>query len=193
MKVYLLDTHRGPRYFLEEKSLISYLNNDKKRGEFIKGYNVTVLDAEVEKKENGSEFLENYETSTRQKNVRDLKLKSVLGDEFTTKVNKLINYIKEKAKDNNMRKDFLKEVELVTVEKKEFSKFVSKCSEYLLYQVCDKVEYYKLLLDVHNFRKINDRYTVYIYNQLGEVSNYASSMTPEKNKQNFLKAKQLNK
>jgi hypothetical protein len=190
MKVYLLDAYgRGPRYFTDEKSLISYLNNDNKRGEPIQNHRITVLEAEIESTADGSTYLENYEKITREINLRESKLNTVLGDAYSIAVDKFINYIKENAKDNYMKRDFLKTLELVPVEKKEFSKFISNCSDYLLYQVSDKVEYYKLLLAVHNFRKINDRFTVYIYDKSGRICNYSSGRTPESNMKNFLLAK----
>jgi hypothetical protein len=190
MKVYLLDVpKRGPRFFMDEKSLISYLNNDKNRSESIGSYRVRVLEAEVELTTDGSNYLETYEKTTRETNLRETKLNVVLGDEYATAVDKLISYIKENAKETLMLRDFLKELELVPVEKKAFSKFISNCADYLLYQVSDKVEYYKLLLAVHNFRKINDRYTVYVYDKFGKICNYSSGRTPDVNKNNFLLAK----
>jgi hypothetical protein len=48
MKVYLLDVYgRGPRYFTDEKSLISYLNTDDKRGEPINRYQITGNDTNM--------------------------------------------------------------------------------------------------------------------------------------------------
>lgn len=190
MKVYLLDAYgRGPRYFTDEKSLISYLNNDNKRGELIQKHRITVLEAKIESTADGSTYLETYEKITRETNQRESKLNTVLGDAYSIDVDKFINYIKENAKDDYMKRDFLKALELVPVEKKEFSKFISNCSDYLLYQVSDKVEYYKLLLSVHNFRKINERFTVYIYDKSGKICNYSGGITPELNMKNFLLAK----
>jgi hypothetical protein len=190
MKVYLLDAYgRGPRYFTDEKSLISYLNNDNKRGELIQKHRITVLEAKIESTADGSTYLETYEKITRETNLRESKLNTVLGDAYSIDVDKFINYIKENAKDDYMKRDFLKALELVPVEKKEFSKFISNCSNYLLYQVSDKVEYYKLLLSVHNFRKINEKFTVYIYDKSGKICNYSGGITPELNMKNFLLAK----
>jgi hypothetical protein len=133
-------------------------------------------------------ILENFEKQTREKNIRESKLNSVLGDEFTLKVDKLINMVKEVAPNDIIKQKFLAALELVPVEKKEFSKFVSSWSDYLLYQVDSSVEYYKNLFSVHNFRKINDRYTVVLHDSRGN-ERYASSRTNEINKQNFLIAK----
>ncbi len=61
-------------------------------------------------------------------------------------------------------------------------------SNYLLYEVSNKVEYYKLLLAVHNFRKIEDRYYALRYDQYGKEF-HEGGFTKEINKNNFLKAK----
>ncbi len=189
MKVYLLDAYgRGSRYFYDEKSLISYLNRDKAANNPLHLYTVTVIEAQVEENKDGKDYLENFEKQTREKNIRESKLNSVLGDDFTLKVDKLINMVKEVAPNDIIKQKFLSALELVPVEKKEFSKFVSGWSDYLLYQVDSSVEYYKNLFDVHNFRKINDRYTIVLHDSRGN-ERYASSRTNEINKQNFLIAK----
>jgi hypothetical protein len=193
MKVYLLDAYnRGSRYFTDEKALISYLNTDNKRGEPIHKYQLRVLEAELELTTNGSSYLETYEKSTREQNQREAKLKAVLGDEYAIAVDNLLTYIKENAKESIMKEKFFESVSLVAIEKKEFSKFASKKSSYLLYEVSDTVEYYKLLLAVHNFRKMEDRYYAVRYDQYGREFN-EGGWTKPLNKTNFLKAKELNK
>jgi hypothetical protein len=190
MKVYLLDAYgRGPRYFMDEKSLISYLNNDNKRGEPIHNHQITVLEAEIESTADGSTYLETFEKITRETNLRESKLNAVLGDEYAVAVDKLLTFIKENATEGFMKRDFLKAVELIPVEKKQFSKFISNCSDYLLYQVSDSIEYYKMILAVHNFRKINDRFARCVYDKSGRIHSYSGGITPEKNKKNFLLAK----
>ena len=189
MKVYLLDAYgRGSRYFYDEKSLISYLNRDKAANNPLHLYTVTVIEAQVEENKDGKDYLESFEKQTREKNIRESKLNSVLGDEFTLKVNKLINMVKEVAPNDIRKQKFLVALELVPVEKKEFSKFISSWSDYLLYQVDSSVEYYKTILAIHNFRKINDHYTVVIYDSRGD-ERYSGGRTKEINKQNFLIAK----
>ena len=186
MKVYLLDVYgRGTRYFLDEKSIISYLKNDSKNREPIHRYKVTVLEAEFEMSTDGGKFLETY----RERNLREGKSNAVLGDEYAIAVEKFIGYIKENATDNFLRKDFLKATEMIPVEKKEFSKFIANYADYLLYQVSDTVEYYKLLFAVHNFRKINDKFTRCIYDKNGRIHSYTGGVTSETHKQNFLLAK----
>lgn len=189
MKVYLLDAYgRGSRYFYDEKSLISYLNRDKTAHNPLHLYTVTVIEAQVDETVDGSSYLERFEKQTREKNIRESKLNSVLGDEFTLKVDKLISLVKESAANGIRKQKFLEALELVPVEKKEFSKFVTGWSDYLLYQVDSSVEYYKALLAVHNFRKINDRYTMVMYDSRGN-ERYNSGLTKDINKQNFLIAK----
>jgi len=190
MKIYLLDVYRrGPRFFYDEKSLISYLNIDRDKRDPIGNYRVTVIEGVVEKNTDGRDYLETYEREARERNLREAKLNSVLGDDYTIKVNKLIQMVRDIAPDKNRVKEkFLSDMELVPIEKKAFGKFISSYSNYLLYQVSDSVEYYRTLLDVYNFRNIKDRYTVTIYDSRG-FPHYGGGVTKESNKKNFLIAK----
>jgi hypothetical protein len=189
MKVYLLDVAgRGPRYFTDEKALITYLNNDDNRGDAIHRYKVTVLDAKVLEESNAKDYLDTYRKSTSEKNVREAKLSAVLGDEFAISFDKLITYITEFAKDSYVKQRFLEEIKLIPVEKKQISKFITKRSGYLLYEVSSTVEYYKLLLAVHNFRTIEDRYYALRYDHKGKEF-VEGGFTKPINKKNFLKAK----
>jgi len=189
MKVYLLDVvGRGPRYFTDERALITYLTNDDNRGGVIVEYKVTVVEATVLEESNAKDYLESYRKSTSEKNVRESKLSAVLGDEFAIAFERLINYITENVKDNIVKQKFLEEVKLIPVEKKQISKFFTKRSNYLLYEVSSTVEYYKLLLDVHNFRTIEDRYYALRYDHLGKEY-VEGGFTKPINKKNFLKAK----
>ncbi len=189
MKVYLLDVPgRGPRYFTEEKELISYLNTDDKRGDMIHKYKVMVVEAEVEQTSSGVDYLESYKKSVSESNIREAKLGVVLGDKYAIDVDKLITYIKENAPNNIVKEKILEEVKLIPVEKKQFSKFITKRSNYLLYEVSSKVEYYQLLLAVHNFRNIEDRYYALRYDQFGK-ERIEGGFTKPINKKNFLLAK----
>ncbi len=189
MKVYLLDVPgRGPRYFTDEKSLITYINNDDKRGEAIHKYQIRVVEAEILQESNANDYLESYKKITAEQNVREGKLSAVLGDEFAVAVDKLISYIKENAPDNIVKRKFLEAAEMIPVEKKVYSKFITKRSGYLLYEVSSTVEYYKLLLAVHNFRSIEDRYYAIRYDHKGKEF-VEGGFTKPINKKNFLKAK----
>jgi hypothetical protein len=189
MKVYLLDViGRGPRYFSDEKSLITYLNNDDNRGDAIHRYKVTVVEAQVLEESNGKDYLDSYNKFTTERNVREAKLSAVLGDKYAIAVDKLIGYITTNAKEGIVKQKFLEEIKLIPVEKKQLSRFITKRSGYLLYEVSSEVEYYKLLLAVHNFRTIEDRYYALRYNQYGKEYTEGGWTKPI-NKKNFLKAK----
>jgi hypothetical protein len=191
MKVYLLDViGRGPRYFSDEKSLITYLNNDDNRGDAFHRYKVTVVEASILEESNGKDYLDSYNKSTTERNVREAKLSAVLGDKYAISVDKLIGYITTNAKDTYVKERFLEDIKLIPVEKKQLSKFITKRSNYLLYEVSSDVEYYKLLLAVHNFRAIEDRYYALRYDQYGKEYNEGGWTKPI-NKKNFLKAKQV--
>jgi len=190
MKVYLLDViGRGPRYFSDEKSLITYLNNDDNRGDAIHRYKVTVVEASILEESNGKDYLDSYNKSTTERNVREAKLSAVLGDKYAIAVDKLIQYITTNAKDTYVKERFLEDIKLIPVEKKQLSKFITKRSSYLLYEVSSEVEYYKLLLAVHNFRAIEDRYYALRYDYNGKEYTEGGFTKPI-NKKNFLKAKQ---
>lgn len=189
MKVYLLDVlGRGPRYFTDEKSLISYLNRDDNSGELIHRYRLQVVEAQVETDTDGKSYLENYKRETRERNQREGKLNAVLGDEYAISVDKLMTYIKENAKEGILKQKFFEQLELIPIEKKQLSKFIAKKSGYLLYEVSHTVEYYKLLLSVHNFRAIEDRYYAIRYDQYGKEFN-EGGFTKDVNKKNFTIAK----
>lgn len=189
MKVYLLDVYdRGPRYFLDEKELISYLNNDDKRGNLIHKYTIKVIEAEVLEQATGKDYLETYIKVTSEKNIRESKLNAVLGDAYSIAVEKLISYIKENAPENIVKQKFLEQIQLVPVEKKQLSKFIAKKGNYLLYEVSNKVEYYQMLLAVHNFRNMEDRYYALRYDSFGKEY-FEGGWTKPINKNNFLKAK----
>ena len=75
MKVYLLDVYgRGTRYFLDEKSIISYLKNDSKNREPIHRYKVTVLDSLVYKQMSLTTFCHNPNFEFVLGDVRDYNL-----------------------------------------------------------------------------------------------------------------------
>lgn len=181
------------KIFSEEKDLIKYLAGEKSKkinfgGKFVsKLENIQIETVEIEVLESNiaSNYLESYiETSNR-----DLKLNTVLGDEFATKIEKFKKLFLEFAKDDILKKRFLDQLETTTLEKKSLSKLISGWVGYL-FSVNDSVEWFRTILDIHNFRKIEDSYIREIFYSNG-TSRYLNVKTNESAKENFLKAKSL--
>jgi hypothetical protein len=113
----------------------------------------------------------------------------VLGDEFATKIEKFKKLFLEFAKDDILKKRFLDQLETTPLEKKSLSKLISGWVGYL-FSVNDSVEWFRTILDIHNFRKIEDSYIREIFYSNG-TSRYLNVKTNESAKENFLKAKSL--
>jgi hypothetical protein len=181
------------KIFSEEKDLIKYLSGEKSKkinfgGKFVsKLENIQIETVEIEVLESNiaSNYLESYiETSNR-----NLKLNTVLGDEFATKIEKFKKLFLEFAKDDILKKRFLDQLETTPLEKKSLSKLISGWVGYL-FSVNDSVEWFRTILDIHNFRKIEDSYIREIFYSNG-TSRYLNVKTNESAKENFLKAKSL--
>jgi hypothetical protein len=181
------------KIFSEEKDLIKYLAGEKSKqinlgGKFVsKLENIQIETVEIEVLESNiaSNYLESYiETSNR-----NLKLNTVLGDEFATKIEKFKKLFLEFAKDDILKKRFLDQLETTPLEKKSLSKLISGWVGYL-FSVNDSVEWFRTILDIHNFRKIEDSYIREIFYSNG-TSRYLNVKTNESAKENFLKAKSL--
>lgn len=181
------------KIFSEEKDLIKYLAGEKSKkinfgGKFVsklENIHIETVELEVLESNIASNYLESYiETSNR-----NLKLNTVLGDEFATKIEKFKKLFLEFAKDDILKKRFLDQLETTPLEKKSLSKLISGWVGYL-FSVNDSVEWFRTILDIHNFRKIEDSYTREIFYSNG-TSRYQNVKTNESAKENFLKAKSL--
>lgn len=181
------------KIFSEEKDLIKYLAGEKSKkinfgGKFVsklENIHIETVELEVLESNIASNYLESYiETSNR-----NLKLNTVLGDEFATKIEKFKKLFLEFAKDDILKKRFLDQLETTPLEKKSLSKLISGWVGYL-FSVNDSVEWFRTILDIHNFRKIEDSYIREIFYSNG-TSRYQNVKTNESAKENFLKAKSL--
>lgn len=181
------------KIFSEEKDLIKYLAGEKSKkinfgGKFVsklENIHIETVELEVLESNIASNYLESYiETSNR-----NLKLNTVLGDEFATKIEKFKKLFLEFAKDDILKKRFLDQLETTPLEKKSLSKLISGWVGYL-FSVNDSVEWFRTILDIHNFRKIEDSYIREIFYSNG-TSSYQNVKTNESAKENFLKAKSL--
>lgn len=181
------------KIFSEEKDLIKYLAGEKSKkinfgGKFVsKLENIHIETVEVKVLESNIalSYLESYiETANR-----DLKLNTVLGDDFANKIGKFKKLFLEFAKDDILKKRFLDQLETTPLEKKCLSKLISGWTGYL-FSVNDSVEWYRVILDLHNFRKIEDSYVREFISSSG-VSRYQNVKVSEVSKINFNLAKAI--
>lgn len=171
------------KMFNDEKDLVKFLGSEKTKRKNLKGISIKVAEIEVSEETNGSDYLDSYiESSNRQ-----IKLNVVLGDDLSQKVNKFKTMFTELAKEEVIKNRFLTQLETTPVDKKSLSKLFSSYVGYLL-SVNESVEWYKTVLSIHNFRKIEDFYIREIFYSNG-TSQYANVKVTDGAKQNFNLAK----
>lgn len=182
------------KIFNDEQTLVKYLNGEKSKRVFtssgkwtpkldfvkIETVNVEVLEENI-----GTDYLNSYIESTN----RQTKVMSVLGDELSQKLEKFKSLFLEFAKEDVQKSKFLSQLEITPVEKKSLSKLISGWVGYL-FSINDSVEWFRSILDIHNFRKIEDSYVREIFYSNG-TSRYQNVRVNESAKQNFQLAKQL--
>jgi hypothetical protein len=181
------------KIFNDEKDLIKYLGSEKSKQLWINGkydsklnhIKIETVEVEVLEETIGSAYLESYIESTN----RQTKVNSVLGDEFSQKLEKFKSMYLEFTKDDILKKRFLDQLETTPVEKKLVSKLISGWVGYL-FAVNESVEWYKAILDIHNFRKIEDYYVREVFYSNG-TSRYQNIKVNDLAKENFNKAKAL--
>lgn len=182
MKIYLVATHgKGKKYFEDEASLIQFLNSQKALHNDISRYDIQVLEAKVERMATGTQFL----GALTEENIRETKVSAVLGDDFAQRVETFKNLFEKFATQDKDKQDFVAKLNTTPVDKKAFSKLLTSHSDYLLYQVSDDVEYYKSILALHGFKKLDDTYSKKIPN----TSYKTSVKTSDVKKKNFELAK----
>lgn len=190
MKMYIVynDT---TKLFYDEQALIKYLGTEKSKRIYYGGKYISKLDrikietveVEVLEKNTASAYLDSYIESTN----RQTKVNSVLGDELSQKLEKFKSMFVEFAKDDVLKTKFINQLEITPVEKKSLSKLFSGWTGYL-FSVNDSVEWFRLILDIHNYRKIEDSYAREIFYSNG-TSRYQNVKVTDEAKQNFNLAK----
>lgn len=190
MKMYIVNSDI---LFYDEKSLIKYLSVEKSKqinlgGKFypkldhvkIKTVEVQVLEEDI-----ASDYLESHIEKTN----RETRLNSILGDEFCQKVENFKSLFLKFSKDDNNKVKFLSQIESIPVDKKSYSKLFSMWTGYL-FSVNESVDWYKSILDIHNYRKMEDSYVREIFYSNG-TSRYQNVKVNDIAKENFNKAKSL--
>lgn len=181
------------KIFQEEKDLIKYLSREKPKkvyidgkfrsrldGIYIETVEINVLDTSI-----ASKYLESYVEN----NKRHIKLNSVLGDELSKKVEKFKNMFLLSAKDDINKDRFLSQLEATPLERKSLSKLISGWAGYLFF-VDNSVEWFRSILDIHNFRKIENSYVRELFDSRG-VSRYVNMVIGDSTRENFEKAKSI--
>jgi hypothetical protein len=182
------------KIFNEEKDLVKYLATQKSKRTWSGGKIVSKLDLieietceiEVLEESIASKYLESYV----EKQKRETKLNSIFGDTLSQNFEKFKTMFLELAKDDMNKRKFLTQLEITPVEKKSISKLISGWVSYL-FLLNDSVEWFKILIALHNFRKINDSYVTEVFYSNGS-SRYQNIKISESTKENFYKAKSLN-
>lgn len=143
------------------------------------------VEVEILEESVASSYLESYIESTN----RQTKVDSILGDELSQKLEKFKSMYLEFAKDSVLKNRFLNQLETTPVDKKPLSKLFSGWVGYL-FSVNDSVEWFRAILDIHNFRKIQDSYVREIFYSNGS-SRYQNVKVNDLAKENFYKAKSI--
>lgn len=192
MKMYIVHSDTT-KLFYDEPALIKYLGTEKSKRIYYGGKYIPKLDwvkietveVEILEESVASSYLESYIESTN----RQTKVDSILGDELSQKLEKFKSMYLEFAKDSVLKNRFLNQLDTTPVEKKPLSKLFSGWVGYL-FSVNDSVEWFRAILDIHNFRKIQDSYVREIFYSNGS-SRYQNVKVNDLAKENFYKAKSI--
>lgn len=192
MKMYIVHSDTT-KLFYDEQALIKYLGTEKSKRIYYNGKYIPKLDwvkietveVEVLDESVASTYLESYIESTN----RQTKVDSILGDELSQKLEKFKSMYLEFSKDSVLKNRFLNQLETTHVEKKSLSKLFSSWTGYL-FSINDSVEWFRSILDIHNYRKIEDSYVREIFYSNG-TSRYQNVKVNDLAKENFYKAKLL--
>ncbi len=157
------------KLFYDEESLVKYLGSEKSKhvnlnGKFDSKLNhikIETVKVEVLEESIASSYLDSYIESTN----RQTKVNSVLGDDLSQKLEKFKIMFLEFAKEDVLKARFITQLETTPIGKKSLSKLISGWVGYLFF-VNDSVEWFKSILDIHNFRKIETRILEKYFSQM---------------------------
>ena len=195
MKVFIVHSDTT-KLFYDEQSLIKYLGSEKSKKILIGSVSapnkyaskldhikIETVELEVLEETVASTYLKSYIESTN----RQTKVNSVLGDDLSQKLEKFKSMFLEFAKEDVLKTKFISQLETTPIEKKSLSKLISGWVGYL-FSVNESVEWFKSILDIHNFRKIEDFYVREMFYSNG-TSRYQNVKVTDEAKQNFKLAK----
>jgi hypothetical protein len=192
MKIYLVKRKKtNVRWFDNEHELTNFLINAP---ESIDSYQIITVDGTIESERTGELVLETIKVQTK----LDTKISAALGDEFSQKVNTLIEMYKKLCKkapwDNTKMSPSANDVyeKLTTTNpiEKDFKKIGSSNMRYLIYCVSDSVEWFKALLDVFpGIKKLNETCDSEYIDPVTYGTRFSGHRTPINMIKNFEKAK----
>jgi len=192
MKIYLVKRKKtNVRWFDSETELTEFLINAP---ENISEYQVTILSAEVESEWTADKLFD----AIKEQSELDRKLTVTLGDEYASKVEKMILMFEKLCKkqpwDNSkMSLNALKVYEKLTTtptEENKFKKISASNLRYLLYCVSDSVEWYTALLDVYpQIKGLAETRDIEYIDPVTRGTYMRGERTPVKMIKNFEKAK----
>lgn len=171
------------KIFDDEQSLVKFLGSEKSRSKDISYYKITVAEVEVLSESDAKSYLKSYIESTD----RQSKVDAVLGDDFSQKVEKFKSMFNDLAKDDPEKSKFMVKLGTTPLDKKSYSKLFTSNAGYL-FSVSDSVEWYKVILSIHGFRKMEDSYTREVFFSNG-MSQLRSMKVSESSKSNFALAR----
>ena len=103
--------------------------------------------------------------------------------------------IVELAKPSKQKDAFISKLNITSFSKSEIYMLLRGHVDFILYEfplsITDCLEYYKLLLKLHNFRNIKDRFLRETYNSSGYLHSRGYCVTPKICLTNFKLAKEL--
>lgn len=187
MKMFIVHSDTT-KVFYDEQSLVKYLNGEKSKKVFLSNgkqspkldrIKIETVEVEVLEETYGSTYLESYIESSK----RQIKVNIILGDDLSQKLEKFKSLFMQFAKDGIQKNKFLSQLEITPVEKKSLSKLLTSHVGYL-FSVNESVEWFQAILDLHNFRKIEDFYVREIYYSNG-TSRFQNVKVNEEAKKSF--------
>lgn len=189
MKLFILDTHDGVKVYYSEDDVAKFITNQKLSRKDTDYIRVTELEAEVKSQLTGSDYLSNFQSQLKREN----KLESMLGSDYATNVERLKDIVITSGKDMPQKTAFLSKLEITNFDKKSISKLLTGHANYILYEVPigleNSVDYFKLVLKLHGFRKIEEKFVREIYNKSGYLHSRGYCVTPERVINDFNEAK----
>ena len=191
MKVYLVKRRFGTdRWFEKQKDLLKFLIESNSDEDIM----VITVEATQESELSRTQTIEQLQDQIQ----RDSAINTVLGDEFTEKVQRVITLFEtyatrclwDKSLFTPRGKVVFDKMTTCTRTKADFSKVVKSNSEYLLYNVSDSVEWYKAILEIYGFRKLYETCRIEKLSIRGYYT-FEGCRTPERILSAFEKAKQI--
>ena len=188
MKLYLVYVD-GVKVFSNSNEVAQFLTNQQLNRKNISQFTITEIEAEIQSETCGTEYLTNFQSEL----VRQSTLDIVLGDDYAALVKKLKSIIEQFSKPGVQKTAFLAKLEITPHQKSNISKLLSSHQNFILYEVpiCleDSVEYFKIVLQLHGFRKISDKFVREIYTKSGYLHSRCYCVTPDRVVESFNKAK----